>query len=160
MLKLFQKNKETILCTPCSGNLIALEDVKDPMFSQKLLGDGFAIVPEEALIGSPCDGTLTMIAHSAHAFGITAKSGAEILVHVGLDTVNLQGQGFEVLGKVGQKVKAGAPILKLDVPLMVTKGLDMTIPVILTNQDEYAMSKMRQAGEVARGEEIVTIRKQ
>lgn len=145
---LFQKKKDKCLCAPCLGTLIPLEQVKDAMFAQKLLGDGIAIIPHEEMIASPCDGKLMMIAPTSHAFGIRMDNDAEILVHVGLDTVNLQGKGFEVLAHVGQKVKAGTPILRVDLDYMRKQQMDVTIPVIVTNQDGFMMEKRREVGEV------------
>lgn len=95
-MNLFKKKKDEYLYVPVKGQLIKLEDVKDAMFSKKMLGDGFALIPADHVICSPCDGKIVMIAPTYHAFGVTTEKGAEILVHVGLDTVNLNGEGFTV----------------------------------------------------------------
>ena len=98
-----------------SGNTIPITEVNDPVFSAKTLGDGLAIIPSGELICAPCAGTISMVAEgSNHAVGMTLANGAEILIHVGLDTVSLYGKGFKILVKEGQKVKPGTKLLKFD----------------------------------------------
>ena len=112
-IKRKNKNEETIY-SPAIGKVIPISEVNDAMFADKLLGDGVGIILEDDLLCSPCDGIISMIAVTKHAIGITSTIGAEIIIHVGLDTVNLNGKGFEVLVKENQKVKVGDPILKVD----------------------------------------------
>lgn len=156
-MSLFKRKTEDFLYSPVKGSLLKLENIKDTVFSQKLLGDGVACLPEKDVIYSPCNGKITMIAETFHAFGITAVSGAEILVHVGLDTVNLNGEGFQVLVEAGQKIKAGMPVLKLDLALMREKNIDLTIPVIVTNSDEYIMDILQEEGEAEPQTKIIKI---
>lgn len=147
MLNLFKKVKEVDVYAPVKGTVCNISEVKDTMFAQKLLGDGIAILPSDEIICSPCDGVLSMIANTKHAFGITTQHGAELLIHVGLDTVNLNGKGFEVMSSVNKKVKAGDPILKLDLDYMKENDIDLTMPMVLTNGDEYDLSKITYEGE-------------
>lgn len=160
MLNLFKKTKEVkevSIYAPCIGIACALGDVKDAMFSQKMLGDGVAILPLDGELCAPCAGTITMIAPTKHAFGITTKHGAELLIHVGLDTVNLQGKGLEVVAKLNQKVEAGDPILKVDMEFMKENQIDLTTPIILTNGAEYDMEVLKEAGEVGTSIEMMRI---
>lgn len=107
-----------------SGNTIPITEVNDPVFSAKTLGDGLAIIPSGELICAPCAGTISMVAEgSNHAVGMTLANGAEILIHVGLDTVSLNGKGFKILVKEGQKVKPGTKLLKFDKPLLNQRDL-------------------------------------
>ena len=131
MFGLFSKPNEAI-CAPVDGVCIPMEEVKDEVFSSKMLGDGFAVIPDGTTVCAPIDGELTMLAETCHAFGMRTKSGKELLVHIGLDTVALNGEGFQVLSEQGKKVKAGEPIVKFDQKLMADKNIDTTTMVILT----------------------------
>lgn len=140
MIKLFRNTEDKIsLTAPCKGQIIPLNQVKDAMFANKVLGDGFALIPEDDVICAPCCGRIMMIASTAHAFGIKLKNGAEILVHIGLDTVNLNGKGFTLMMHMNQKVKQGMPLLKIDRTYMVAQSLDLTVPVILMNDDQHEL---------------------
>ncbi len=120
--------------SPVHGETIPLENVKDEVFSKKLLGDGVAFVFEEDTVYSPCDGKINMIATTKHAFGIQTANGTEILLHVGLDTVNLNGKGMELLVKKNDKIKKNQPVLKVDREFMDKNHVDMTIILLITNQ--------------------------
>ena len=110
----FMNKQDGGIVSPIDGKCINIEDVPDKVFSTRMMGDGFAIIPSDNIVVSPVDGIIVMIPNSKHAFGIKTRSGVEILVHVGLDTVNLKGRGFETFVKVGDKVKKNMPILKFD----------------------------------------------
>lgn len=112
------------------GMVIPMEQVGDPVFAGKMMGDGVAIVPTGNVVVAPCAGTITMIAGTGHAFGMTC-GGLEFLVHIGIDTVSLGGRGFHVLAKAGDQVAAGTPVIAFDRAVMNEACLDMTIPVIL-----------------------------
>ena len=121
----------TELLTPITGKTIPLSDVDDPVFSTKMMGEGIAIIPENGEVYCPIDGTITMIATTKHAYGIKANDGTEILIHFGLETVSLQGEGFDVRVKVGDKVKKKDLIAKVDLDLMNEKNINVTTPVII-----------------------------
>lgn len=114
------------------GQAVSITEVPDPIFSQKMMGDGAAILPENGTIVSPVDGELMMIAPTRHAYGFKAEDGTEILVHVGLETVGLNGEGFTVLKEAGSKVKAGEPVAKVDLDFLKEKGLNPITPVVIT----------------------------
>ncbi|EFR91237.1 glucose-specific phosphotransferase enzyme IIA component, partial [Listeria innocua FSL S4-378] len=107
--KFLKKSKNETVFAHVTGQLIALEDVPDPVFNQKMMGEGIAIKPESGTIVAPVDGKIIQLAETKHAFGIRTDMGQEILVHIGLETVSLNGEGFNVLVNVGDKVKVGDP---------------------------------------------------
>lgn len=104
------QEKENVLATvlaPLTGKAVSLSEVPDPVFAEKVIGDGIAMIPEDGKIVSPVDGEISSIAETGHAYGFTADNGLEVLVHVGLETVSLKGECFKVYAKAGDKVKAG-----------------------------------------------------
>lgn len=141
MFRFFNKNKESdnIIISPVNGKCIKLSEVPDSVFAEKMMGDGVAFIPNDDLICSPCVGTVVMIAASSHAIGINSKDGVEILIHVGLNAVQLNGKGFEVLVKKNQKVKLGTPLIRIDRKFMIEKSIDLTTPLIITNSDDYSL---------------------
>ncbi|MGL5617237.1 MAG: PTS sugar transporter subunit IIA [Sarcina sp.] len=125
--------KELKLVAPINGKVIDLAKVPDPVFAEKMAGDGVAIDSTGNTIVAPCDGKISL--PFSHAFGITCDNGIEILVHVGIDTVTLQGEGFTQLVSDGDTVTAGTPILKIDRALIENKGISLITPVLITNPD-------------------------
>ena len=119
------------IIAPLSGELTPLDQVPDPVFSEKVLGDGIAILPKDGKIYSPVDGTLATIAATRHAYGFQTPDGLDILVHVGLETVGLNGEGFIVHKQEGDSVKAGELIAEADLELFKSKGLNPITPVLL-----------------------------
>lgn len=154
-----KKNKEEMLYSPVVGRKIDLSEVNDAMFSNKLLGDGVAFILSEDVIKSPCDGIVSMIAPTKHALGLISNSGTEIIIHVGLDTVNLQGEGFDVLIQNNQKVKVGCPLLKVNREFMKEKGIDLTTPMIITNGATLKMEIMDVKGDVGYQVPLIKISK-
>jgi len=151
MFKFLSKNNE--LKAPVTGKVMDLEEVPDKMFSEKMVGDGAAIDSTGDTIISPADGKLSLIFRTNHAFGLNLKNGAEILVHIGLDTVELNGEGFTRLAEEGTYVKAGDPIIKIDRELITSKGYSLITPVLITNADiikeiEFSNGKEVKAGDV------------
>ena len=131
-----EKNKE-VLVSPLKGDIVSLSEVKDAAFASGALGKGIAIVPTEGKVLSPADGTLTTLFPTSHALGITTNSGAEILIHVGMDTVQLEGKHFIPKVKQGEKVKKGQVLLEFDINAIKSEGYSVVTPVIVTNSDSY-----------------------
>lgn len=131
--------KDTILYAPVDGACIPLSEVKDEVFVNKMMGEGVAFQFDGDILVSPCDGTIVMIAATKHAIGILGDDGAELLIHVGLDTVKLNGKGFHILKKSGDTVKTGEPIMQLDRKLMETHNIDLTTPMVITNSDQFQL---------------------
>ena len=130
MFEFLKKKKE--VAAPVDGICIPMGEVKDSVFSSKMLGDGFAVIPSGDVIVAPVAGEIVMIPESKHAFGIAAPSGMEVLVHIGLDTVNLNGDGFSLLAKQGAKVRAGTPVIQVDRRRLTEQGYDLTTMLIFT----------------------------
>ncbi|WDV45942.1 PTS glucose transporter subunit IIA [Clostridiaceae bacterium M8S5] len=133
MLGIFKKNIKVQLLSPIEGNVIDIENVEDEVFSQKMLGDGVAIDPLDNKVVSPCDGEILQVFPTKHAVGIKSNDGLEILIHIGIDTVNLKGQGFESFVKQGDVVKAGDILMQLDVEYLRKNAKSLVSPVIITN---------------------------
>ena len=123
---------------PCTeGNIIKLSDVNDEVFSTGMMGKGFAIVPNDGKIIAPVDATVEMLFPTKHAIGLKTKSGAEILIHIGINTVELEGNGFNCHAKIGDKVKKGELLETIDLEYINTQNYDSTIVVIVTNTNQF-----------------------
>lgn len=153
----FLKKKELDhhVYSPVNGTCIPIENVKDNVFSSKMMGDGVGFVFDDSVVYAPCDGTIVMIANTKHAFGLQADNGLEILVHIGLDTVNLNGSGLEVLQTVGTHVSKGDAIIKVDRDFMFEKGIDLTTPMVITNCNDYRLTMNGIGDKVKAGESII-----
>ncbi|WP_270770130.1 glucose PTS transporter subunit IIA [Lactobacillus crispatus] len=124
---------EIALLAPANGQVIALSKTSDPIFSKGTMGDGFGLTPTDNIVLAPVSGTISMIAETKHAIGITTKDGLEVLVHMGVDTVGLKGEPFDVVIKNGQEVKAGDQIATMNIEMIKAKDLDTTIMTLITN---------------------------
>ena len=116
--------------SPLNGQLVAISEVKDPVFSQKMMGDGFAIVPSSNDVVSPVDATIEVLFPTGHAIGLKTNDGVEILIHLGIDTVKSKSNSFKLLKQVGDKVSAGDPIIQMSLKQLINEGYDMTTPII------------------------------
>ena len=125
-----------VLCSPVKGKVIKMADVPDPVFGGEVLGKGCAVWPEDDLVYAPCDGKVTVT--MGHAVGLQSDSGIEVLVHVGVDTVNMNGDGFEGFVKADDVVKAGQPILKIDRAKIAAAGYKDCVVVAVSNTAEFA----------------------
>ncbi|HAB9959132.1 TPA_asm: PTS glucose transporter subunit IIA [Listeria monocytogenes] len=134
--KFLKKSKQEVLFAHVTGQVIALEDVPDPVFNQKMMGEGIAIKPETGTIVAPIDGKIIQLAETKHAFGIRTDMGQEILVHIGLETVSLNGEGFNVLVSVGDKVKVGDLIVEADFDFIEKNAASTVVPMVITNSSE------------------------
>lgn len=121
------------------GKSIEIEKVPDPVFSEKMMGDGIAFVLDHDTIYAPCDGKILFVADTLHAVGIQSDSGVELMIHIGLDTVNLKGEGFRKLISKNH-VKQGDPLIKIDLDLMHEKEVNLTTMMIITNSDKYEIT--------------------
>ncbi|AGZ25416.1 PTS system, beta-glucoside-specific IIABC subunit [Staphylococcus pasteuri SP1] len=148
---------EEYILSPTTGSIVPLKDVKDPIFSEGMMGKGIAIQPIENEIKSPVVGKVSMIAASKHAIGITSNNGIEILIHVGLDTVNLKGNGFEVLTKENDNVEIGQTLLRFNQSYIEKQGYNTITPIIITNSDEFEEIIIEDKNEVTDKDNIMTI---
>lgn len=128
----WKKKKKEGFTAPMSGQVVPLEQVPDPTFAQKMLGDGFAIEPTEGTVVSPVSGVVEAAFPTGHAFGLRAEDGTELLIHIGIDTVELNGDGFEVMVKQGDSVRQGDVLVKVDLEKIKKAGKLTVSPVIFT----------------------------
>ncbi len=157
MLGFFKKAEgSNAVAAPVSGTCIPIEQVADAVFSKKMLGDGFAVVPTEDTVVAPIDGEIVMLPSSRHAFGMTTKSGMEILVHIGLDTVNLEGKGFTALVSEGSYVKAGTPVIRFDRNFMTKQGIDLTTMLVFTGGYDKEIRPACLGEQVKAGQQVLT----
>ncbi len=133
----FLKRKPREVKSPIDGQLIAIENVDDEVFSKKMAGDGLAILPVGDIFVAPIDGVISKIFSTNHAFLIKNKQDLEVLVHIGLETVALKGQGFERLAEQGDEVKAGDPIIKVDLDYIKAHAKDIITPILITDESKY-----------------------
>lgn len=140
---------------PITGKAVPLSEVPDPVFAQKMTGDGVAIIPEDDTVVAPADGELTLVFGTKHAFAMTLENGVELLIHFGLETVSLNGEGFETLVEQGTKVKAGDPILKVNREFIKSKELPTITPVLITNPDIVTSFKTFENIDTVAGETTI-----
>ena len=139
---LFKKNKEEKTSTsqnyiqPLEGKLLNISEVPDPVFSQKMMGDGIAIDPSNGVLVAPADGQIMNIFPTKHALSMTDNNGKEILIHIGLDTVSLKGEGFTAFVKDGDKVKQGQKLMEIDFNSIKPKVPSIITPMVFTNLEE------------------------
>lgn len=139
---------------PVSGQSIALEQVNDDVFSKKMLGNGLAFKLSDKTVVSPFAGKVSAVFPTSHAIGLTSKSGVETLIHVGLDTVSLNGKGFKCLVKMNQEIKVGQQLIELDLPLLKSTGLDLTTMLVFTNLNNNHL-EIKDYGKVIAGKSMV-----
>lgn len=146
-------SKELVLYAPAAGKAIPLEQVPDPVFAEKMMGDGTAIEPSEGMLYAPADGRIEQVFPTGHAVGIKTENGAEILLHIGLETVGMKGEGFEALVKTGDQVKKGQKLIAFDLGLIEEKAKSTVIPMILTNMEAAeTVTRSQESGTVSAGE--------
>lgn len=150
---------ERRIVSPLDGKLIDLSEVNDEAFSAGILGEGMAVIPEKGELYAPADATIDTVFDSKHAISMVCDNGAELLLHVGLDTVKLEGKHFDPQVKDGDKVKAGQLLMKFDLKALKKEGFDVVTPVIITNSADYQLHKA-SAGAVKNGSVIMGLQKQ
>ena len=145
-----------MILAPLTGKAVPLSEVPDPVFSEKVLGDGVAIIPADGKIVSPVDGEISTVAETSHAYGFTSEDGQEVLVHVGLETVSLNGECFKVYGKAGDKVKAGDLVAEVDLEYLKEKEINPITPVLICSDTEGKELQYIE-GDVKAGESEVLV---
>lgn len=149
--------KTITIQSPMTGIAGGIETAPDEGFAQKMMGDGAVVEPKTDEVVAPADGEIAFVFPSKHAIGFVTKDGISMLIHVGIDTVNLEGAGFEVLVNEGDKVKAGAPLMKLDLDLLREKAPSLVSPVICTELEDNQSIRVLKTGEIKAGEELFAI---
>lgn len=135
---LFKKRKLEIYA-PVNGEIIPLDQVPDPVFSQKMMGEGVAVIPTEETFRAPVEGTVVLIADTKHAIGLRTADGTEVLIHIGLETVSLEGKGFTVLVETGDTISLGQPLIEVDLEYIREHASSIVTPIIITNSSEKAV---------------------
>ncbi|KYG29248.1 beta-glucoside-specific PTS transporter subunit IIABC [Alkalihalobacillus trypoxylicola] len=155
-----ESGKHIDVQSPLNGNVIPLRDVSDPTFSQGIMGKGIAIEPTENRVVSPISGTVVVMPESQHAIGLKGEYGEEILIHVGIDTVSLQGKHFKGLVKAGDVVKVGQRLIEFDRELIRKEGLQTVTMIIITNSNDYSeVNPLNESGVIFEGESLLMLRK-
>ena len=144
--------------TPIVGDVVALSNVNDPVFSSGAMGQGIAVKPSQDVVYAPADAEVTIVFPTGHAYGLRTANGAEILIHVGIDTVSMNGEGFNHKGAQGDKVKAGDVLGTFDSAKIAAAGLDNTTMVIVTNTADFASVNPVASGSVAKGDAIIGVK--
>ncbi|ADX70584.1 Phosphotransferase system enzyme II [Lactobacillus helveticus H10] len=150
-------NPSTKLVSPLNGDVKPLSEIKDEVFSSGAMGQGVAIEPSEGVLHAPADGKIALVFPTGHAVGINTTDGAEVLMHIGMDTVNLQGKGFKTLVQKGQEVKAGDPLVEFNIKEIKAAGYEVATPVVVTNSKKYESINQVANGTVEVGQEILSL---
>ena len=158
LLDVFKK-KEISVAAPMQGTCVSIQEVSDPTFGQEILGKGVAIRPADGRVCAPADGVVSTVFPTRHAVGITTKDNVDLLIHVGLDTVKMDGRGFEILCRDGQEDKKGDLLIRADLELIRQEGYDTITPVVICNSDDFSQIEKRADGEVAVGDAVLTLKK-
>ena len=159
--KMFEENAKTIsLKAVEDGRTIPMDEVNDQTFAQELLGPGIAIVPSNGTVVSPINGTIATVMDTKHAVCIQGEDGLELIVHAGLDTVELNGKYYQTYKEIGDQVKAGDVLLEFDLEEITKAGYDVTTPIVITNLGDYKITKCLTGQQVKAGEEVIQLTKQ
>ena len=148
---------DEVLGACLTGKMLLMNEVEDEAFAGRMLGDGVAIEPTVGELVAPADGEITMVFDTKHAVAMTTTDGAEILMHIGIDTVKLEGKHFETLVKDGDQVKKGQPLIKFDIPAIQAAGYKCTTPCIVTNWEDYATLRPLKTGDVKVGDDFIEL---
>lgn len=158
MFNLFKKKeKKHVVGSPAKGKAVSLKEVNDPTFAEEMLGKGAAVIPEEGKIYAPADGEIGMVFETLHAVSMTTDFGAELLIHVGLDTVRMKGDGFTGHVKAGDHVKKGDLLLEVDLEKVKAAGYDTITPVLVCNTPDYASVEGVEPGHVDAGDDLIKV---
>ncbi|ASP27874.1 PTS system, glucose-specific IIA component [Spiroplasma corruscae] len=156
---LFTKNKSLEVFSPVDGEVISITDVEDEVFSEKMLGDGLAIIPSNGSFHAPIDGKLVTVFPSGHAYGILAKNGVEILLHIGIDTVSLDGEGFDIKVKQNDNVQVGDLLADVNIGEVSKKVPSMQTPLIFTTESmDGKKFEIVKTGTVKKGDLIAVVK--
>lgn len=144
-----------LLYAPVSGRIRALTRIKDPVFSSEVLGKGCAIEPSCGEVVAPADGIVEKIAKTHHAISLLCDNGLEVLIHVGMDTVELKGKGYELFVQAGEHVQKGQLLFRFDMQAIAAAGYTLTTPVIVTNSSRFARIEPLLSGRVTAGQQLL-----
>jgi PTS system beta-glucosides-specific IIC component len=156
---LFGKKRRTVIFSPAAGKLIPMSQVNDPTFSEEILGKGFAIYPSEGKVVSPVSGIIEQVFRTCHAISLVSDDGADILIHVGLNTIELKGKFFKPHCNEGDVVLPGDLILEFDIKNISGAGYDITSPIVICNSNEFEGFTEQIERNVSIGDEILSLKR-
>lgn len=151
----WKKKKKSDIFAPVNGKAIPLEELGDGVFSEKLVGDGIAVIPKADEIMAPVAGKVSFVMETGHAFGVRMQQGPEVLVHIGIDTVNEKGQGFQVMIHENQEVDVGTLAVIVDRETLEKKGYNLSVIVLVPDVEQYGTLQMLAKDEVRAGEQAI-----
>ncbi len=154
-----KKDKKILIASPIEGEVFSLDHVNDPVFRDKIVGDGVAILPTKGRVVAPADGTVAMLFETKHAVSIKTEQGVELLIHIGLDTVNLKGQFFTAHVSTGDTVKAGNLLVEFDIAGIREAGYELMTPVVICNMTEFAGIVPNTGMMINELEQLITVKK-
>lgn len=138
--KVTEQTEELTFTRPIEGQILALENVNDDVFSRKIMGDGIAIVPSQGVLRAPADGTIVNVFESGHALSLLTDAGVELIFHIGIDTIKLQGEGFSPKVQEGQHVKSGETLIEFSLDTITAAGLDPVVIMVVTNGERFSLT--------------------
>ena len=158
MFKFLKKTDDTFkLFAPVNGKVINLENVPDKVFASKMMGEGVGFSFEGDTIYAPCDAKVAMVATTFHAVGLNLADGTELLIHIGLETVNLNGKGFTPLVKANDEIKKGQPIMKVDLNLMKENNLELYAALVVLNHDSHPFKDIHTEDNIEVGDDLIQL---
>lgn len=156
---LLKKESGISIGAPLAGTCVSIKEVPDPTFADEILGKGVAVIPTDGKVYAPADGVISTLFPTGHAVAMTTEDGAEILIHVGLETVSLEGKAFTIHTQMDAKVKKGDLLLEADLKAIEEAGLKIITPVVICNADEFAKVEGMTDRDVVPGDEILKLQK-
>lgn len=156
--KLFGPKGDT-LCVPVAGKVVPVTEVPDPTFGEEMMGKGIAVLPTEGRVVAPCDATVDLMFDTGHAVSLMADFGAEILIHVGLETVQLGGKHFTLHAKTGDHVTRGQLLIEFDLEAIKAEGYNTITPMVVCNSSEYGTFKTETGMDAQAGDLAITLSK-
>ena len=148
--------REEIILAPLTGEVKDIKECSDPVFAQEIVGKGVIIIPSEGKVYAPVDGKISMLAETGHAVGITSDNGTELLIHIGLDTVELEGKPFDIKTENNANVKRGDLLIEFNIEEIKSAGKEIQSPVIITNTDDKTITSLK-LGQINHGEDLLKI---
>lgn len=161
-MKLFQNlfsKGDIVIGAPIAGKLVSIKEVSDPTFGDEILGKGAAIIPSDGRVYAPVDGKVATVFPTGHAIALVGSDGEEILIHVGLDTVKLNGKYFTIHVEEEQQIKKGELLLEADLDQIRAAGYDIITPIVVCNTDDFTQVQLETPGEVKQGDDILKLQK-
>lgn len=161
-MKLFQNlfsKGDIVIGAPVAGKLVSIKEVSDPTFGDEILGKGAAIIPSDGRVYAPVDGKVATVFPTGHAIALVGSDGEEILIHVGLDTVKLNGKYFTIHVEEEQEIKKGELLLEADLDQIRAAGYDIITPIVVCNTDDFTQVQPETPGEVKQGDDILKLQK-